>query len=222
MSAAVVAYDARTGRQMTWRVRFDNGCTRAERDCATRIGAILVRGTSVYVAGYFKHVQRRRHFGLAALDARTGHLLPWTANVDHYAVDPFNLDAFQWNLAALGETVYVSGGFARVNGVRRPQIAAPDARTGRVRAWKPRVPPGLLAVDGFAVTSSSVVLAYDYANDPNLNSVGLAVRNVDRADGRNVRWTYPGPWQVEATAPLILFVGLSGGNVLVQYFSATT
>jgi Domain of unknown function (DUF5122) beta-propeller len=217
--AMVLAYDARTGRPLPWRVTFDNACVPKDRECTARIGAILVRGTRVYVAGHFKHVQDRRHFGLVALDARNGRVLPWTANVDREAVDPFTLDSFRWNLAAFGKTVYVSGGFWRVNGIQRPQIAALEARTGRVRAWKPQVPAGLLAVDGFAVTSSAVVLAYDYANDPNLDSVGLAVRRVDRAYGRNIRWTYRGPWQVEATAPLILFVGLSGGNVLVQYFS---
>jgi PQQ-like domain len=219
--AVVAAFDGRTGRPLPWRVRFDNGCRRRDRDCATRIEAILVRGTSVYVAGFFKHVRGRPHVGLVALDARTGRLLPWRANVERAAVDSFNIDVFDWNLGALGPTVYVSGGFGRVNGVPRPQIAALDGRTGRVQPWKARLPAGLLAVDGFAVTGSAVVLAYDYATKPSLEAIGLAVRRVDRTNGRNVRWTYPGPWQVEETAPLVLFVGVSGENVLVQYFSGS-
>jgi outer membrane protein assembly factor BamB len=195
------AVDAKTGRRL-WKVRLDNrGCRYGH--CWGHVGAILVRGASVYVAGSFRHVLGLKHVGLVALDARTARPLAWRANVSEYAVSPLEPgDTPPWQLAAVGRTVYVGVNenfleLGTVNGVRRYGIAALDARTGEVRAWKYR--GGVLA---FGVSKSAVVLA----------DADRVVR-VDRVSGRKIRWRYSG--QVPGDLDL---VDISDGNVLISYY----
>jgi len=199
--ATLFAVDAETGRRL-WKVRLDNrGCHYGH--CWGHVGAILVRGASVYVAGSFRHVLGLKHVGLVALDARTARPLAWRANVSEYAVSPLSPeDTPPWQLAAVGRTVYVGVNenfldLGTVNGVRRYGIAALDARTGEVRTWKYRG-----GVEAFAVSSSAVVLAD-----------GDSIVRVDRVSGRKINWRY------SARVPGDLdFVGISGGNVLASYY----
>src|SRR5436190_22771148 len=114
-----------TGRRVRWEGRFDNkGC--GTRLCYVHFGGIVVRGRSVYVGGTFRRVQGQRHLGFVALDARTAQLLAWRPDVDREAVDPSlsGADTQHWHLAAVGQTVYVSGDpiyddFTSINRVRR-------------------------------------------------------------------------------------------------------
>lgn len=80
--------------------------------------------------------------GLVALDARSARLLPWKANLNEHAVA--SVDEVPWQLAAVGQTVYVShtgfDAFERVGGLSRDGFAALDARTGA--AWSARATLG--------------------------------------------------------------------------------
>jgi hypothetical protein len=87
-------------------------------------------GSTVYVAGSFrnaivdgKQVVRKR---LAALDARTGKLLPWApvANGTAFA------------LTASGRWLYVAGKFTTVGGQARAGLASIDLSTGAVGSLK--------------------------------------------------------------------------------------
>jgi hypothetical protein len=89
-------------------------------------------GTTVFVGGEFTHttdvgghvVARGR---LAALNARTGALLPWNPGANK-AVYAIAVDA------ARG-TVYVGGDFSTVGGSTRHRLAAVDAASGAVSGW---------------------------------------------------------------------------------------
>jgi outer membrane protein assembly factor BamB len=206
--ATLFAVDANTGRQL-WKLRLDNRGCRYDH-CWGHVGAILVRGASVYVAGSFRHVLGLKHVGLVALDARTARPLAWRANVNESAVSPLSPeDTPPWQLAAVGRTVYVGGNeglleLATVNGVRRYGIAALDARTGEVRRWKYRG-----YVEAFAVSASAVVLAD-----------GGSIVRVDRVSGRQIRWRSRMRGDLDLLGDLDL-VDISDGNVLASSYVST-
>jgi outer membrane protein assembly factor BamB len=68
----VQGLSARTGRSL-WTSQ------RAHRSLQVGILAIAATPGAVYVGGYLTHVGETRRRRLAALDARTGRLLPWQA-----------------------------------------------------------------------------------------------------------------------------------------------
>ncbi len=90
------------------------------------IQAIAFSGNTVYLGGAFTSVvdggttyPRNR---LAAIDATTGHLLPWNPNASNIVRA----------VAVAGGAVYVAGDFNRVGGLTRVNIAKVDAVTGAV------------------------------------------------------------------------------------------
>ncbi|GAB1642812.1 hypothetical protein KRMM14A1259_32350 [Krasilnikovia sp. MM14-A1259] len=87
-------------------------------------------GTTIFVGGSFRNaivngrlVVRKR---LAALDARTGDLLPWAPVADGTV----------FGLTGAGTSVYVTGKFKTIGGQARPGLAAINAKTGAVGTLK--------------------------------------------------------------------------------------
>lgn len=87
-------------------------------------------GSTVYVGGSFRNaivdgrsVPRKR---LAAIDARTGKLLPWAPATNGTV----------WALTAAGSSLYVSGKFTTVAGKSRPGLAGINLQTGAVGGLK--------------------------------------------------------------------------------------
>jgi hypothetical protein len=150
----IVELDGRTGRALAWNAHLAHRWCPTKEPC-TAVGAVAVAGSAVYVAGSFDRVSGRRHVGLVALDVHTGRALQWHADVDDHAAT----SELGWSLAAAAGTVYVAGDFSTVRGLRRPGIAALDARTGAVRPWRPVLSRNDSAV-AFAVEPTSVVIAY--------------------------------------------------------------
>jgi outer membrane protein assembly factor BamB len=103
----------------------------------------------------------RRRAGLAHVTA-DGALDPsWAPTLKDADPDEAEVGA----LCVVGDTVYVGGYFTAVNGRRRRNLAAVNARTGRVRAWNPRpnravyalaVASGRIYVGGFFTRIGSV------------------------------------------------------------------
>ncbi|WP_169734154.1 outer membrane protein assembly factor BamB family protein [Hamadaea tsunoensis] len=89
------------------------------------IQTVAYRGDRIYLGGDFTHaidrggrlVARTR---LAAVDARTGQLLPWNPSAD----------ARVRTLAANAAGVFVGGDFGQINGVGRDSLARLDPDTG--------------------------------------------------------------------------------------------
>jgi hypothetical protein len=87
-------------------------------------------GDTVYLGGNFTHaivdgkrVSRKR---LAAVDARTGRLLPWAPPADDTVLA----------VATSGSSLYVTGEFSTIGGQPRGGIAGIDLRTGAVGPLK--------------------------------------------------------------------------------------
>ena len=114
----VTAFDATTGRPAAWNPRANGD-----------VEAIAVDATAVYVGGSFTSLHDWvLRTGVAALDLVSGKVTDWDPKIDGYSVR---------RLAALGDTLYMSGVFKGVGGEVRGNIAAVDARTGAVTSWNP-------------------------------------------------------------------------------------
>ena len=112
--------------------------------------ALAVAGDTVYVGGSFDRVGDVRRSNLAAVDARTGELLPdWRADVGGY-VDYYAVEA----LTVAGDRVYVGGTFHSIAGQPRANLAAVSAATGVPLAWDPRPDD---TVSSVAVSGEQVV-----------------------------------------------------------------
>jgi hypothetical protein len=92
------------------------------------VGAIAVRGNTVYVGGYsLAAVGGQPRTCIAAIDATTGAVTPWNPNIDGHV----------FALAADDTTVYAGGDFFTVGGLNRRNLAAIGATSGIATSWNP-------------------------------------------------------------------------------------
>jgi hypothetical protein len=144
------------------------------------VWALAASGSTVFAGGSFTGANggtTRNH--LAAVDATTGAVTAWDANVDDVV----------YGLALSGPTLYTVGAFARVNGntILRGDAAAFDTTTGIATAWNPRA-GGItraVAVDGGTVYVGG---NFDRVNDSNTVRHGLACVDADLDTGRATSW----------------------------------
>jgi hypothetical protein len=167
----VAALDPTTGRATAWNPRA-NGL----------VEALGVDATTVYVGGSFTSLHDWQLCGgFAALDLATGGLAEGQPHIDAHGVD---------HLAAIGDTLYMSGWFTTAGGQPRAGLAAFDTRTGSLTSWDPGAlgsggsiamihdrmvyvvggsarPPGLAKLDAITgrATSFDAGLDYDGASD---------------------------------------------------------
>jgi hypothetical protein len=98
-----------------------------------RVNAIAVSGNTVYIGGQFTALRppgaaagsgdvTRNH--AAALNLKTGALLPWNPNVNNTVRA----------IRVTGTTVYLGGAFTQVGGAGHTRVAAVDATSGAVLA----------------------------------------------------------------------------------------
>jgi outer membrane protein assembly factor BamB len=139
----VSAYDLRTGRRV-WTTNT-NGLTS---------NALAAAHGRLYVGGEFLRIGGHRRRGLAALDARTGRVAAWRADVhDRYGADVYAL-------AVRGTTVFVGGSFETLGNRPRAGLGAVD-RDGHVLPWKPLT--GDSYVMALHVRGDSVFVAGSFA-----------------------------------------------------------
>jgi hypothetical protein len=100
-----------------------------------RLAAVAVSPTAVYVGGYFHRVGDVPRSELAALDARTGRLLPWRGpRLGYYK----GSSPVVSGLAVSGTRLYLFGSFLRIGGVAQSSVAALRLRDGKLAAFRPK------------------------------------------------------------------------------------
>jgi hypothetical protein len=100
-----------------------------------RLAALAVSPTAVYVGGYFHRVGGVPRSELAALDARTGRLLPWHGpRLGYYK----NSSPVVTGLAVSSTRLYLVGSFLKVGGVEQSSVAALRLRDGSLALFRPK------------------------------------------------------------------------------------
>ena len=139
----------------------------------------------LYFAGRFTRVRGARRSGLAAVSARTGRPTAWR---------PGRPAAPVRGLAVGRDTVFAVGDFRSLGHRAIHNVAALDARTGRVRRWNARLDrsscstraPCLTSVGAVAVRGRAVYIAGDFDLVRGKPRVALAA--LDVRTGRLLNW----------------------------------
>lgn len=141
--------------------------------------ATAYAGSTVYVAGSFRNaivdgrsVPRKR---LAALNARTGELLPWAPATNGTV----------WGLTAFGQSLYFTGKFTTVGEQARGGLASVNLRTGAVGALRHTIKGEgrALAVGGGRLFLGGAISAIDGRARRNLAAFDLATGALDTSFG---------------------------------------
>jgi hypothetical protein len=122
VSGALLPWDAGIERRPDF--IFDGG---------PRVSALLIRETTLYVAGSFKAIGGASRQGLAALNIATAQATQW----DPHAVRNVTPGASFSGLATSGDTLFVAGISDSVGGARHSYLVALSASTGARQAWDP-------------------------------------------------------------------------------------
>ena len=141
--------------------------------------ATAYAGSTVYVAGSFRNavvngrmVPRKR---LAALNARTGELLPWAPATNGTV----------WGLTAFDQSLYITGKFTTVGDQARGGLASVNLRTGAVGALRHTVKGEgrALAVGGGRLFLGGAISAVDGRARRNLAAFDLTTGALDTSFG---------------------------------------
>ena len=156
------------------------------------VSQLILKGSTLYVAGIFTHVGGVARQSIAALDAVTGDILPFDPN-------PFVFgNEYEPSISAMalrGDTLYVGGGFEQISGALRTGLAALDATSGACLPWN----PGLFGVTAMTLTSTDL-----YVGD------GSTVVDFDPASGAEKPWSVSVSGHVTAILPHGSTVYLAG------------
>lgn len=117
------------------------------------VEALVAGSGRLYVAGAFTKVGSARKPSLAALDPRSGRLLPWRSPA--FDASPLRMPRVPLTGLALDRSrLFVAGDLAHADGKPRSSIAELDAATGRVSSWAP--PDALGSIGAIMVTRGLV------------------------------------------------------------------
>ncbi|MEV4641976.1 hypothetical protein AB0J80_31980 [Actinoplanes sp. NPDC049548] len=141
--------------------------------------ATVYAGSTVYVGGSFRNaivdgrsVPRKR---LAALNARTGELLPWAPTTNGTV----------WGLTAFGQSLYITGKFTTVGDQARGGLASINLRTGAVGTLKHTIKGEghALAAGGGRLFLGGAISAVDGRTQRNFAAFDLASGALDTTFG---------------------------------------
>jgi hypothetical protein len=158
------AIDLASGRATGWNPLIDGDIT-----------GLAIIGSTVYLAGDFADVDGVARYNIAAVDARSGALLPWYPGPLGSAGVPVSVVPSTMRLAAQDGLVYVGGVFYGIGGKDRNYIAQLDGATAEATSWNAYpdgagtalLPtPGALYVAGGFVYIGGIERSYLAAVDP--------------------------------------------------------
>lgn len=89
--------------------------------------ALAFDGRTLYVGGMFHSIGDSARSGLAAIDAVSGHVLPWNPGVNGFVAA----------LADNDSVIFVGGSFSTIGGQARSNLAAVRKQDGSVTGWAP-------------------------------------------------------------------------------------
>lgn len=164
------------------------------------IFAMALRETTAYLGGRIISVDGEARFNLAAIDLRSGNVMPWNPNVDGYVRA----------IALSDSTALIGGDFTSVGGVSRKHLAEVTLSSGAATAWDPGADS---TVD--AVTLSGG-LAYIGGSFSQLGGIARhSIGAVGLQDGLAAPWTfdavgYDHTVRCIAATPMTIY---AGGNV---------
>jgi DNA-binding beta-propeller fold protein YncE len=163
--SSVLAFSATTAA----RLRF---ALSANRD----ITVLAASGSRLYVSGRFTQVNSSRRQELAAVDGRTGRVLPWSANLSNPA----------FTILPTRRAIFLAGSFSRVDGARRGGLAALRPTNGRLLKWNPQV-RGLGLISSAAISGQTMYLTGQFSSVHGAPRRDIAA--VSLATGRPTTWT---------------------------------
>lgn len=141
------------------------------------IHSMALYDTILFVLGNFQKVNDSSRTYLAALDARTGKVLPW--KTDSIA---FN-SLWKSGIAVYDTTLYVYGDIQQVGDSIRTGIAAFDIRTGKLLPWNPKVKG---EVHSIAVYNNIVYIGGDFDSVGTYKRSNLAA--INKITGEVTNW----------------------------------
>ena len=165
------------------------------RDRYPDMNAVAVKNGVVYLGGNFTRIQGETRLNIAALDERTGELLPWSAAY-HTPVEALAVDS---------GLVYV-GGHGTAN---ETTATAFDASTGAAAIWNAHS-NGF--VGSIAVTDTSVAIAGELSIAGGVERTGLAA--LDALTGEPLDWN-PRVERASSSQPLFFSIATSGSRVYI-------
>ena len=133
------------------------------------IHALASDGATLYLGGFFDALGGQSRTHLAALDGRTGELLPWRpieGGGDAYSPTDAASDeeipyprAYVGALAVADRAIYAGGSFDLVDGAPRTSLAAFELAGGGVTSWAPEHQALRGGVEAIAVADDTVAVA---------------------------------------------------------------
>jgi hypothetical protein len=175
------------------------------------VGALAVSGSTVYLGGRFSAITDSAgtgtvpRYNAAAVSAATGRDTGWNPDPAFNTAHPGSgyVDA----VAVSGSTVYIGGSFLSIAGssgtavVKRSNLAAVNAATGRATAWNPS-PSG--AVVSITLSGSTVYFGGRFGKILGPSGAGRVERDfaaaVSARSGRDTGWTPDPPAPTAAIA----------------------
>ena len=181
----VAAIDVATGAPVS---TFKPAVT-SDDGTAPVVRALAAENGRVYVGGNFTTVGGQAQRNLAAVDAASGAVDPFSANVG-------NNTSTVYALAADASRLYVGGTFASVNGTSRGNLAAVNATTGAVDAgWRARANKVVRALALGPNNDGTIVAVGGFNSVSSGTSGAIARQSVARFD---VATSNVHPWAIPA------------------------
>lgn len=164
----IAALDAATGNATAWNPNATGGSG------SNAVEALVLAGSTLYVAGSFAAIGGQSRANLAALDVTTGNATAWNPS-------PTPASQTVAALARAGGVVYVGGQFTAVGGQARSFVAALDETTGAATAWNPAADGDVRAL---AVAAGTVHVGGSFGTIG--GGTGLLFARLDAGTGAHV------------------------------------